>query len=62
MADHIARFGLVCEGYEVPEHPVDSPSDLTLDHALPVALGGGDDPVPGAVLCRGCNARKGARP
>lgn len=34
--------------------------DLTVDHIVPVALGGGDDFHNLQTLCRTCNAKKGA--
>jgi hypothetical protein len=34
---------------------------LSLDHIIPWALGGGDDPENLRTLCRQCNSRKGAR-
>lgn len=35
--------------------------DLSIDHVHPVSKGGGDDLANLQTLCRGCNARKGAR-
>lgn len=54
LAEHRARYGNWCPGYGRPAHPS---ADLTLDHIVPLALGG---PPDGAtqVLCRGCNTRK----
>lgn len=37
-------------------HATDSP--LTVDHVMPVALGGGDDPANLVTACRDCNAGK----
>lgn len=34
---------------------------LTVDHHVPIALGGGNDRDNLRVLCRSCNSRKGAR-
>lgn len=53
-AEHVARQGWVCPGYRRPAHPADR---LTLDHPVPLALGGAllQD---GDVLCPGCNTRK----
>ena len=36
-------------------------TDLTLDHELPVSRGGRSPANRGEVLCRSCNAQKGAR-
>ena len=38
-----------------------STDDLTIDHHVPIARGGGNDPGNLRVLCRSCNSRKGAR-
>lgn len=35
--------------------------DLTLDHKVPLILGGRNHPSNWAVRCRDCNSRKGAR-
>ncbi len=46
-----------CPGYGVPPH---ADADLTADHIIAVAVvGSGDGPL--QVLCRRCNAGKGAR-
>lgn len=37
------------------------PADLTLDHIIPRAQGGGDDPENLAAACIPCNQRKGPR-
>lgn len=39
-------------------HATDSP--LTVDHVIPTALGGSDDPSNLVAACRDCNAGKGA--
>jgi len=54
---HIALYGPVCPGYGRPSHESD---DLTVDHVVPKARGGGDHPSNLAVLCRGCNSSKGS--
>lgn len=36
-------------------------ADLTVDHIVPIARGGGNDSANLRVLCRSCNSRKGAR-
>lgn len=56
VADWVAEHGHWCPGYGVPAHPS---TDLTADHSLAVAHGGAQGPLD--VLCRPCNARKGAR-
>jgi len=50
----VAQHGWVCPGYRRPPHHVER---LTLDHPVPLALGGAllQD---GDVLCPGCNTRK----
>lgn len=61
IADHLARFGPVCIGWEREPHTVD-PNRLTLDHVVPVARGGAvDDRTNVRVLCITCNQRRGAR-
>ena len=59
IAAHLAQHGPICPGWDRPPHPV-YPDELTLDHPVPRAAGGGHD-QDGDVLCRSCNARKGAR-
>jgi 5-methylcytosine-specific restriction protein A len=54
VAAHIATFGNICPGYNREPHEA---GDLTADHLLPRVAHGDDGPL--AVLCRGCNARKG---
>lgn len=51
-----AEHGDWCPGWGVAAHPS---TDLTADHVIPVAAGGGEG---GAltVLCRPCNGRKGS--
>jgi 5-methylcytosine-specific restriction protein A len=48
------RYGDWCPGYRRPAHQT---ADLTLDHVVPLALGGAPD-GPTQVLCRSCNTRK----
>jgi len=56
VADWRAKHGDVCPGYNRPPHPA---TDLTADHLLPRAQGGGPG-SPLAVLCRSCNSARGA--
>lgn len=53
---HVALNGWTCPGWGVEPHPS---RDLTADHVEAVAAGGAED-GPLRVLCRACNARKGA--
>lgn len=55
MAGHLAVYGAVCPGYNVPGHPS---TDLTVDHIVPKARGGTDSVDNLTVLCRACNSRK----
>jgi len=52
-----------CPGYRRPAHPA---ADLTVDHVVPLAAGGGPFDIGNTgVLCRSCNSTKGgatARP
>ena len=58
IAEHVRRFGMFCPGVGRPGHMAE---ELTVDHDRPIALGGLSTRANlGAVLCRGCNARKGA--
>lgn len=54
--DHVARYGLVCPGYQRAPHRVGSISDLTVDHVQARTRSGGL-----VVLCRSCNSSKGDR-
>ncbi|BAD56365.1 hypothetical protein CRM89_00300 [Nocardia sp. FDAARGOS_372] len=57
VARHRAAHGDWCPGWQRPAHPS---TDLTADHRTPIAAGG-DPAGPLDVLCRGCNAARGAR-
>ena len=57
VAEWRNTYGNWCPGWAVPPHPS---TDLTADHITPVDAGG-DEAGPLAVLCRGCNGRKGAK-
>lgn len=58
LARHRGQFGPLCPGYQRESHPA---SDLTVDHRIPIAGGGAAlDPSNLTVLCRSCNASKGA--
>ena len=48
-AEHVARHGWVCPGWDRPPHPS---TDLVTDHVNP------RDPTRVQVLCRSCNSRK----
>jgi hypothetical protein len=54
----IAEHGLVCPGYG--NQAMYWSSDLTADHAVPVAAGGAEN---GALVdrCRSCNSGRGSR-
>ena len=56
VAQHIETYGYLCPGYQRASHPS---QDLTADHREPLARGGTGDVID--VLCRACNASKGAR-
>ena len=55
VAAHIAQHGNICPGYQRGPHPSD---DLTADHLLPRSTHGDKGPL--GVLCRSCNAHRGA--
>jgi 5-methylcytosine-specific restriction endonuclease McrA len=57
VARHRMAAGDWCPGFGVPAHPS---ADLTGDHRVPVSAGGSRSAANVAVLCRSCNARKGA--
>ena len=59
VAVHRKVYGETCPGWERPAH---WSADLTGDHVIPVSSGGLSTRANVAVLCRGCNARKGANP
>jgi len=54
VAAHRAEYGDWCPGWQCPPHPA---TDLTADHVEPRSLARGV-----RVLCRSCNARRGATP
>lgn len=56
VAAYRAEHGDVCPGYGRPAHPS---NDLTADHTLARARGGGPT-TPLEVLCRRCNSARGA--
>jgi hypothetical protein len=49
------------DGYACVECSADDITQLTIDHRLPVAAAGANDPDNLRTLCRTCNSRKGAR-
>lgn len=57
---HIAKHGMVCFGPSgLDPHSADV---LTADHVVPLAAGGAPFDLDNiGVLCRSCNAQKGAR-
>lgn len=59
IALHLATYGLVCPGWQVPAHTT-QPGSLTTDHIVAKAHGGTDSLSNCQVLCRPCNSRKGA--
>lgn len=52
---HVELYGWTCPGFNRQAH---ASTDLTADHVDPLALGGTGDVI--AVMCRSCNASKGA--
>lgn len=58
LARHRRLHGNWCPGWQRPAHPA---TDLTVDHYIPKAQGGTDDPENLWVLCRACNSAKGDR-
>ncbi|MEY9944899.1 HNH endonuclease [Kitasatospora sp. GAS1066B] len=59
VAEHRRQYGDWCPGWRRPAHAA---TDLTADHIVPKAVGGGDEPANLAVLCRSCNSSKRDRP
>lgn len=57
LARHRRLHGDMCPGWQRPAHPA---TDLTVDHWIPKAKGGTDDPENLTVLCRSCNSAKGS--
>lgn len=57
IAQWRAQHGDVCPGWQRAPHAA---SDLTADHKVAVAAGGGEHGEL-TVLCRSCNGRKGAK-
>jgi 5-methylcytosine-specific restriction protein A len=55
LAKHRARYGDMCPGFRRSPHPSKA---LTLDHVVPLGLGGSID-GPTRVLCASCNTRAG---
>ena len=55
IANWRAVNGDWCPGYQVEAHPA---TNLTVDHIVPKARGGTNDPENLRVLCRPCNSRK----
>jgi 5-methylcytosine-specific restriction protein A len=52
------EHGNWCPGYQRPAHGA---SDLTVDHVVPLAVGGAPFDIANTqVLCRSCNSTKGA--
>jgi 5-methylcytosine-specific restriction protein A len=57
LAAHRRAHGDWCPGWQRPAHPA---KDLTVDHKVPKARGGTDDPDNLWALCRACNSTKGS--
>ena len=58
IPDNIRRYILERDGYQCVM--CSSPIYLEIDHIIPISRGGGSQPNNLQVLCRSCNARKGA--
>ncbi|SRR6266567_5497983 len=58
IPDNIRRQVLERDGYQCVV--CSSPIYLEIDHIIPISRGGGSQPNNLQILCRSCNARKGA--
>jgi hypothetical protein len=56
IAAHIARFGYVCAGWGRMPHTAEK---FSIDHVIPLSMGGLNELSNFQVLCLGCNQRKG---
>lgn len=64
VAAYRSGHGDLCPGWGRAAHLADPPggrNPLSADHVIPTSLGGPQYPGDYQILCRGCNARKGAR-
>ncbi len=56
IAQHIARYGHVCPGYDRLPHTAEK---FSIDHVVPLSMGGLNELSNFQVICLGCNQRKG---
>lgn len=61
VAAHLERHGRWCPGFERSAHELTARQQLTVDHIVPLALGGTNDRGNLHVLCSSCNGRKAAK-